>query len=123
MVRPFHPGPFASAGGRRRERTRAARRNRPTTRAGATRDGVPRTAVATPRSRSRSCGPARLLRLPGGTLGEGSLGDVTVLDLEAEVTVEPVRFRSRGRNTPFADWHLRGIPVATFVAGARVRIP
>ena len=64
--------------------------------------------------------PARLLGLPGGNLAPGGPGDVTILDLEAEVTVDPRRFRSRSRNTPFGGWTLRGAPWKTVVAGVVV---
>jgi dihydroorotase len=67
-----------------------------------------------------SCDPARVLNLPGGSLTPGARADLTLLDLEAEVVVDPARFRSRGRNTPFAGWRLRGAPWMTFVAGRRV---
>lgn len=62
-------------------------------------------------------GPARVLALPGGTLRPGSPADVTVLDLEVQRTVDPSRFQSKGRNTPFAGWRLKGGPVMTVVAG------
>jgi dihydroorotase len=67
--------------------------------------------------------PARLLNLPGGTLGAGAAADVTILDPEAEATVDPARFRSRSRNTPFGGWRLRGGPWMTIVGGAIVRTP
>lgn len=65
-------------------------------------------------------GPARALGLPGGTLAPGSPGDVTLLDLERKVTVDPKSFRSKGRNTPFGGWELRGAPAGTVVGGRRV---
>ncbi len=61
--------------------------------------------------------PARLLGLPGGTLAPGSPADVTVLDLGRTIRVEPELFESKGRNTPFAGWNLKGAPAATLVAG------
>jgi dihydroorotase len=61
--------------------------------------------------------PARILDLPGGTLTAGSPADVTVLDLDRRRKVDPSRFASKGRNTPFAGWSLRGGPVMTIVAG------
>lgn len=64
-----------------------------------------------------SVAPARAFSLPGGTLAPGSPADVTVLDLEHEWTVDPSRFRSKSRNTPFAGWTLRGRGVATVVRG------
>ena len=48
-----------------------------------------------------SRGPARLLGLPGGSLAPGAPADVTILDLEAGWTVDPARFQSKSRNTPF----------------------
>ena len=64
-----------------------------------------------------SSGPARVLGLPGGSLAPGSPGDVTVLDLSRKRPVDPARFQSKGRNTPFAGWSLTGWPVLTVVAG------
>jgi len=65
--------------------------------------------------------PARALGLPGGTLAIGAPGDVTVIDPDAEWTVDPDSFESKGRNTPFAGRKLRGKPFAT-VVGGRLRM-
>jgi dihydroorotase len=62
-------------------------------------------------------GPARVLDLPGGTLSAGAPGDVTVLDLEREHRIDPARFQSRGRNTPFGGWPCVGAPWMTVVGG------
>ena len=64
-----------------------------------------------------STNPARVLALPGGTLAPGSPADVTVLDLKRKQAVEPERFASKGRNTPFGGWTLTGWPVLTVVNG------
>jgi dihydroorotase len=64
-----------------------------------------------------SSGPARALGLPGGTLAPGSPGDVTVIDLARRQKVDPTRFASKGRNTPFGGWTLKGGPVLTVVGG------
>ncbi len=61
--------------------------------------------------------PAQAFGIPGGTLVEGSPGDVTVIDPSREWTVDPDAFRSRGRNTPFTGWALRGRAVLTVVGG------
>jgi dihydroorotase len=61
--------------------------------------------------------PAAVLGLPGGALVPGAPADVTVLDLERRQKVDPARFASKGRNTPFGGWRLRGWPVLTVVAG------
>ena len=64
-----------------------------------------------------SCAPARIFRLAGGTLRRGNIADVTVFDPEAEWTVDPARFRSKGRNTPYAGRQLRGRVHLTIVDG------
>jgi dihydroorotase len=64
-----------------------------------------------------STNPARILALPGGTLAPGAPADVTVLDLSRKRQVDPARFESKGRNTPFAGWKLEGWPVMTIVGG------
>jgi dihydroorotase len=70
-----------------------------------------------------SGGPARLLGLRHkGRLAPGADADLTVLDLERPVTVDKTRFESKGRNTPFNGWKLRGGPVLT-VVGGRVAYP
>ncbi len=67
-----------------------------------------------------STGPARVLGIPGGTLKEGSPADVSIFDLDGEVTIAAAGFRSKSRNTPFDGWTLRGRPVATVVGGLRI---
>jgi dihydroorotase len=67
-----------------------------------------------------SAGPAKAFGLPGGTLAVGSPADVTVFDPNIRGKVDPQRFVSRGRSTPFAGWELTGAPVATIVAGTVV---
>jgi dihydroorotase len=64
-----------------------------------------------------STNPARVLGLPGGTLAPGSPADLTLLDLAKRRAVDPARFESRSRNTPFGGWTLRGWPAMTIVGG------
>jgi dihydroorotase len=61
--------------------------------------------------------PAALLRLEAGTLAEGAIADITVIDPNLEWTVAPEKFLSRSRNTPFAGMRLKGRAVLTIVAG------
>ena len=64
-----------------------------------------------------TCNPARLLRLPGGTLRPGGPADIAILDLNKSWVVEPKQFYSQGCNTPFAGATLRGQVWGTIVAG------
>ena len=65
-----------------------------------------------------SVDPARLLGLSRkGRIAAGADADLTVLDLDRSITVEKDRFESKGRNTPFEGWKLRGAPVMTIVGG------
>jgi dihydroorotase len=65
--------------------------------------------------------PARLLGLGRkGRLVRGADADLTLLDLDKVIVVEPLRFQSKSRNTPFGGWKLRGAPVWTISAGSVV---
>jgi dihydroorotase len=61
--------------------------------------------------------PAKILGLTKGTLGDGATADVTLIDPEAEWTVDPEAFFSRGRNTPFAGWTVKGRAQTVIVNG------
>ncbi|PKN68928.1 MAG: dihydroorotase [Deltaproteobacteria bacterium HGW-Deltaproteobacteria-12] len=61
--------------------------------------------------------PARILNLPGGTLENGAAADITVIDPQLTWTVNAKSFCSKGRNTPFHGWEMRGKAVLTIVGG------
>ena len=67
-----------------------------------------------------SAGPAAAFGLPGGSLAAGSPADVTLFDPAEHWTVDPARFESLSRNTPFSGRELVGAPVATVVGGRLV---
>jgi dihydroorotase len=64
--------------------------------------------------------PARTFRLSGGSLAIGAPADVVVFDPTARSRVEPQRFYSKSRNTPFGGRELAGRVVRTLVAGRTV---
>ena len=64
-----------------------------------------------------SCAPARIFHLPGGMLRRGSVADITVFDPAARWEVDPARFLSKGRNTPYAGKPLQGRATCTIVGG------
>ncbi|MEL7087175.1 MAG: dihydroorotase [Planctomycetota bacterium] len=62
--------------------------------------------------------PAKLCGLEGkGTLSVGSDADVTIIDPEAEWTIEVKKFASKGRNCPFDKHCVKGQAVKTIVSG------
>ncbi len=64
-----------------------------------------------------SCSPARLFHLPGGTLRAGTVADITVFDPNERWTIDPDKFLSKGRNTPYAGMTLSGRATCTVVGG------
>jgi dihydroorotase len=66
-----------------------------------------------------STAPASVFRLPGGggTLGQGAVADIVVLDVTDPWTVDPTAFCSKSRNTPFAGRVLTGRATLTLVGG------
>jgi dihydroorotase len=67
-----------------------------------------------------STAPARVFRLPGGTLRPGAPADVVVLDPDAHWVVEANKFRSKSRNSPFVGRQLIGRVERTIVGGETV---
>ena len=61
--------------------------------------------------------PARAFSLDAGTLAIGAQADVTIFDPHSPWEVDPARFRSKSRNTPFAGWKVKGRVTTTLVSG------
>ncbi len=61
-------------------------------------------------------GPRKAFRLGGG-LREGEAADLTVIDLSDEYVIDPSRFLSKGRATPFAGMTVRGRILLTLKDG------
>jgi dihydroorotase len=64
-----------------------------------------------------SVNPARILKVPGGSLAQGAPADISILAPDLPVTVTAATMRSRSKNTPFDGWSLRGGVAATIVGG------
>ena len=71
--------------------------------------------------RKLSAEPAQLLGIPGGTIQEGSVADVTIYDPESPWTVEPRAMVSKSKNTCFFGWELPGQVIATILGGTLQR--
>ena len=61
--------------------------------------------------------PARIVNLPKGTLSVGADADLVILDFKKEWTVDVSQFASKGRNSPFHGFRLKGQVVTTIVGG------
>jgi dihydroorotase len=64
--------------------------------------------------------PARILGVPGGTLGPGSAADVCLFDPAKPWVVRRDVLASQGKNTPFLGLELTGRVVRTLVGGRTV---
>lgn len=63
--------------------------------------------------------PARVLKLNRGTLREGSVADITIIDLGLEKTIDN-KFASKSKNSPFIGMRLKGFAISTIVGGRTV---
>lgn len=61
--------------------------------------------------------PAETFQLPYGTLKEGTIADLVLINLQEEQVIDPQSFLSKGKNTPFSNWKCTGWPVMTVVEG------
>ena len=64
-----------------------------------------------------SAAPARILGLDGGEIKEGGVADLMIADLNEKWVVDPQKFVSKGKNTPFGGYELYGAVKYTIVDG------
>jgi dihydroorotase len=61
--------------------------------------------------------PAKLLKLPYGELAPGKVADLIIFNPDIEWVVDKNEFLSKGKNTPFHGWKLKGKNLLTIVDG------
>jgi len=61
--------------------------------------------------------PAKILNIKKGSISVGSDADITIIDPKILWRVEPEKFKSKARNTPFAGKLVRGKAVKVIVRG------
>ena len=64
-----------------------------------------------------SVSPAKILGIPKGSLQTGMAADITIADTDTEWTIDPEKFYSKGKNTPFAGKKVYGKVYYTIVDG------
>jgi len=67
--------------------------------------------------RKLTVGPAEVLKKKIGRLAVGDCADITLIDPDAEWTVRPGDFKSKGKNSPFIGWQMKGRARAVIVGG------
>jgi len=73
----------------------------------------------------RACAvsPSRILGLAGvGSIEEGKLGNLTVVDLHRKGRIDPQTFASKGKYSPFEGMEVEGAALATVVRGEPVML-
>lgn len=61
--------------------------------------------------------PSKIVKINRGTLKVGAVADVVIFDPEKLITVDRMKFRSKGKNSPFHGWKLNGEVTHTIVGG------
>ena len=63
--------------------------------------------------------PARVWQIypRKGAIRLGSDGDVTIVDMDKEATVDAAKLHSKNKPTPWNGWKVKGVPVCTIVRG------
>lgn len=61
--------------------------------------------------------PAKLLGLESGDIAVGGLADIALVDIGKEYKIDAKKFKSKGKNTPFDGWAVKGYVYATVVEG------
>ena len=64
--------------------------------------------------------PCRLFNLDKGTLGVGKDADIVIFNPKTQYAIEPEKFKSRSKNSPYKGWKVRGKVLHTLVAGKTV---
>jgi dihydroorotase len=64
-----------------------------------------------------SAAPAKILGLEGGEIKVGGVADLAIVDIESTWKVDPAKFVSKGKNSPFKNFELNGVVEYTIVDG------
>ncbi len=64
--------------------------------------------------------PAKVLGIDKGDISEGKIADIAIIDPEAVYKIDASKFESKGKNTPFDGYEVKGKVLYTIVGGKTV---
>jgi dihydroorotase len=70
-------------------------------------------------ARVASENPARVWQMypKKGAIRVGSDGDLTIVDMDKEMTIDPNKLHSKNKPTPWGGWKVKGVPIYSIVRG------
>lgn len=67
-----------------------------------------------------TCNAAKIINFDGGEIKKGARADLTLIDLDHEWVIDPQKFYSKSKNSPFGGFEVKGRAVMTVVGGKKV---
>lgn len=67
-----------------------------------------------------TCNAAKIINFDGGVIKKGARADLVLIDINHEWTIDPQKFYSKSKNSPFDGLKVKGRAVRTVVAGKTV---
>ena len=64
--------------------------------------------------------PAQIIKFDGGIIAKNARADLTIIDLDQKWTIDPEKFHSKSKNSPFKDYPVKGRAIRTIIAGKTV---
>jgi dihydroorotase len=64
-----------------------------------------------------SVNPSNILNINKGSLATGADADIAIINLQKDFIVDTRGFLSKGKNSPFNGWHLKGTVEKTLSQG------
>ena len=61
--------------------------------------------------------PANVIGIDKGDISEGKTADIAIVDADTTYKIDASKFESKGRNTPFDGWEVKGKALYTIVGG------
>jgi dihydroorotase len=67
-----------------------------------------------------TCNAAKIINFDGGEIKKGARADLTLIDLDHKWVIDPQKFYSKSKNSPFGGFEVKGRAVMTVVGGKKV---